>query len=29
MSLVIGSLAMLERRRKLRAVDASPTTVSA
>lgn len=29
MSLVIGSLAMLERRRKLRAADASPTTVSA
>ena len=29
MSLVMGSLAMLERRRKLRAADASPTTVSA
>ncbi|MCY3014478.1 MAG: hypothetical protein NT171_07230 [Planctomycetota bacterium] len=29
MSLVIGSLAMLERRRKLRAADASPTAVSA
>ena len=29
MSLVIGSLAILERRRKLRAADASPTTVSA
>lgn len=29
MSLVIGSLAMLERRRRLRAADASPTTVSA
>ena len=29
LSLVIGSLAMLERRRKLRAADASPTAVSA
>jgi len=29
MSLVIGSLAMLERRRNLRAADASPTTVTA
>ena len=29
MSLVIGSLAMLERRRKLHAADASPTAVSA